>query len=77
MRNVKLNKIITIEAGKRQSKPCIRGMRISVNDVISWLNIGMTPEEIIIDFPELNKRDIAACSQFARDWQEKHLRHRL
>ena len=67
MKAPRLNKILTIEAGKRQSKPCIRGLRISVYDVLGWLEAGMTPEQIIADFPELNKRDIQACSKFARD----------
>lgn len=66
-KNIKLNKIITVEAGKRQSKPCIRGMRISVHDIIAWLDLGMTAQEIITDFPELTKRDIASCSRFSRD----------
>lgn len=73
MNSTKLNKIITIEAGKRQSKPCIRGLRISVHDVINWLNAGMSPEEIVSDFPELNKRDIEACSHFAEDIRAHHL----
>ena len=77
MKNVKLNKIITIEAGKRQSKPCIRGMRITVQDVLGWLQSGMSPEQIISDYPELNKRDIAACSQFAEDIEQKHLQFKV
>jgi uncharacterized protein (DUF433 family) len=77
MRPVKLNKLITIEAGKRQSRPCIRGLRITVNDVLGWLASGMTPEEIIADFPELNKRDILACTQFATDIEQNHLHHKI
>ncbi len=57
--------IITIEAGKRSGKPCIRGLRITVYDVLSWLANGMTPLEIIEDFPELNAEDISACLSFA------------
>lgn len=57
--------IITIEAGKRSGKPCIRGLRITVYDVLSWLADGMTPLEIIEDFPELNAEDISACLSFA------------
>lgn len=72
MPNIRLNKILTIEAGKRQGQPCIRGMRISVQDVINWLNAGMSPEEIVQEYPELNKRDISACSQFARDQAKRH-----
>lgn len=73
MNPVKLNKIITIEASKRQSKPCIRGLRISVEDVLGWLASGMTLEEIISDFPELTKRDILACTQYADDMQTKNI----
>ena len=56
---------ITIEAGKRGGKPCIRGMRISVYDVLSWLADSMTEADIIEDYPELNHDDITACLGFA------------
>lgn len=56
---------ITIEASKRGGKSCIRGMRISVYDVLSWLADGMTETEIIEDYPELNHDDISACLSFA------------
>ncbi len=56
---------ITIEAGKRGGKPCIRGMRISVYDVLSWLAEGMTEIDIIEDYPELTHDDISACLSFA------------
>jgi Uncharacterized conserved protein len=59
--------IITIEPGKRGGKPCIRGLRITVYDVLSWLADGMTQAEIIEDFPELNATDISACLRFAAD----------
>ncbi len=59
--------IITIEPGKRGGKPCIRGLRITVYDVLSWLAEGMTSDEIIDDFPELNANDISACLGFAAD----------
>ncbi|MCF7972061.1 MAG: DUF433 domain-containing protein [Methylococcaceae bacterium] len=59
--------IITIEPGKRGGKPCIRGLRITVYDVLSWLAEGMTQDEIIEDFPELNTSDINACLGFAAD----------
>ena len=72
MKRAKLNKIITIEAGKRVSKPCIRGMRISVYDILGWLDSGMTIDEIIHDYPELNKRDIVACTNFAKDVSQKN-----
>ena len=57
--------IITIEPGKRGGKPCIRGMRITVYDVLSYLAAGMTEEEILSDFPYLTKEDIVACLSYA------------
>ncbi len=60
-----LSKIITIEPGKRGGKPCIRHMRITVADVLGWLASGMSPEEILEDFPELTPQDIQVCLQFA------------
>jgi uncharacterized protein (DUF433 family) len=62
---VDLDKIITIEPGKRGGKPCIRHMRITVTDVLGWLASGMMHEEIREDFPELTEEDIQACLQFA------------
>ena len=61
------DQIITIEPGKRSGKPCIRGLRIAVYDVLSWLAEGMTREEIVDDFPELNNDDITTCLLFATD----------
>lgn len=63
--------IITIEPDKRGGKPCIRGMRITVYDVLEYLASGMTEEEIIADFPELTKEDIKACLQFAADRERR------
>jgi len=65
--------IITIEPGKRNGKPCVRGMRITVYDVLEYLASGMTTEQIIEDFPELTKEDIQACLSYAAD-SEKHTR---
>ena len=59
--------IINIEPGKRGGRPTIRGMRIAVADVLSWLAAGMTHEEIINDYPELNEDDIRACLAYAAD----------
>lgn len=56
---------ITIEADKRGGKPCIRGMRIAVYDVLEYLASGMSEEEILADFPELTEKDIKACIAFA------------
>jgi uncharacterized protein (DUF433 family) len=63
--------IITIEPGKRGGKPCIRGMRITVYDVLDYLASGMTPEEILRDFPYLTVEDIQACLSYAAD-RERH-----
>ena len=59
------SQIITIEPGKRSGKPCIRGLRITVNDVLGYLAAGMSHEEILTDFPDLNETDIEACLAFA------------
>lgn len=64
--------IITIEPGKRGGKPCIRGMRITVYDVLEYLASGMTRQEILADFPYLNDPDITACLAYAAD-REKRL----
>ena len=60
-------KIITIEAGKRGGKPCIRGMRITVYDILSWLASGMSKEDILEDYPELQGDDILAALSYAAD----------
>ena len=64
--------IITIEPGKRGGRPCIRGMRITVYDVLDYLASGMTQEEILRDFPYLTAEDIHACLSYAAD-RERHL----
>lgn len=63
--------IITIEPGKRGGKPCIRGMRITVYDVLEYLASGMTVQEILLDFPYLTEEDIRACLRFAAE-RERH-----
>ena len=63
-------KIITIEPGKRGGKPCIRNMRITVYDVLSWLASDMTKEDILSDFPELTEEDIDACLKFASEREQ-------
>lgn len=62
---------ITIEAGKRGGKPCIRGLRITVYDVLDYLASGMTEQEILDDFPDLTLEDIKACLAFAADRERK------
>ncbi len=64
-------KYITIEPGKRSGKPCIRGMRITVYDVLSYLAAGMSIQQIIQDFPELTEEDILACLAYAADMEKK------
>jgi uncharacterized protein (DUF433 family) len=63
--------LITIEPGKRGGKPCIRGMRITVSDVLQYLAAGMSVEDILTDFPELTADDIRACLAFAADRERK------
>ncbi len=63
--------IITIEPGKRSGKPCIRGMRITVSDVLEYLASGMTEDEILHDFPELTRDDLRACLSFAADRERR------
>jgi len=58
---------ITVEPGKRSGKPCIRGLRITVQDVLEYLASGMSMEEVLHDFPDLSKEDIVACLQYAAD----------
>ena len=63
--------VITLDPGKRSGKPCIRGMRITVSDVLEYLASGMTEAEIIADFPELTLNDIRACLAFAADRERR------
>lgn len=63
--------IITIEPGKRGGKPSIRGMRITVGDILGWLAAGMTIPEILADFDELREEDIYAALSFAADRENK------
>jgi uncharacterized protein (DUF433 family) len=62
---------ITIEPGKRGGKPCIRGLRITVYDVLDYLASGMSESEILADFPDLEVEDIRACLAFAADRERK------
>lgn len=62
---------ITIEPGKRGGKPCIRGLRITVYDVLEYLASGMSEDEILKDFPDLQREDIRACLEFAADRERK------
>ena len=55
----------TLEADKRGGKPCVRGLRIAVQDVLGWLASGQTPDDIVLDYPELTRDDIRACLAWA------------
>ena len=68
---VDFRQIITIEPGKRSGKPCIRGMRITVYDVLEYLAGGMTVDEVLADFPDLTLDDIQACFAFAADRERR------
>jgi len=63
--------VLTIEPGKRSGKPCIRGMRITVSDVLEYMASGMTEAEILSDFPELTQNDLRACLAFAADRERR------
>jgi uncharacterized protein (DUF433 family) len=65
--------IVTIEPGKRGGKPCIRGLRITVYDVLEYLASGMSEAEILADFPDLTSDDIRACLAFAADRERRLL----
>ena len=65
--------LITIEPGKRGGKPCIRGLRITVYDVLEYLASGMSQDEILADFPDLTDEDIRACLAFAADRERRLL----
>ena len=64
-------KIITLEPGKRGGKPCIRGMRITVSDILGWLAAGMSIQEILEDYDELVEEDIFAALSYAADRENK------
>ena len=64
-------RLITIEPGKRSGKPCVRGLRITVTDVLEYLASGMSVEEILADFPDLTAEDVQACLAFAADRERR------
>lgn len=63
--------IITIEPGKRGGKPCIRGLRITVYDVLEYLASGMSHADVLREFPYLTEKDIRACLSYAADRERK------
>jgi uncharacterized protein (DUF433 family) len=62
---------ITIEPDKRSGKPCIRGLRITVSDVLDYQASGMSEDDILADFPDLTREDIKACLAFAADRERR------
>lgn len=65
--------LITFEPGKRGGKPCIRGLRITVYDVLSYLAAGMTVDQVLLDFPDLTQEDIYACLAYAAEREKRVL----
>lgn len=68
---VEYQHLITIGPGKRGGRPCVRGMRIAVADVLGRLSAGVSPEEIIAEYPELTQVDIRACLAYAADRERR------
>jgi uncharacterized protein (DUF433 family) len=62
---------ITVEDGKRGGRPCVRGLRIAVADVLGWLAAGLSHEQILADYPELTENDIRACLAYAADRERR------
>lgn len=71
LRDMDYRKVITVEAGKRAGKPCIRGLRVTVYDVLDYLAAGMTHEQILTEFPYLTEEDIRACLAYAADRERR------
>lgn len=63
--------ITTIEPGKRGGRPCVRGLRIAVADLLGWLAAGMSHADIVADYPELTEEDIRACLAYAADRERR------
>jgi uncharacterized protein (DUF433 family) len=72
-RKMEYRNIITMDIGKRSGKPCIRGLRITVYDILEYLASGMSIDQILSDFPELTKEDIYACLSFAADRERRSI----
>ncbi len=70
---IEFNKYIEINTEKRFGKPIIKGTRISVYDILSWLSNGMSRKDIISDYPELSENQINACLSFAARKEQRHL----
>ncbi len=63
--------VITIEPGKRGGRPCVRGLRIAVADLLGWLAAGLSHEEVLSDHPDLTENDIRACLAYAADRERR------
>ena len=63
--------IITVEPGKRGGRPCIRGLRIAVYDILEYLASGMSEADILADYPDLTRDDVRACLAFAADRERR------
>ncbi len=63
--------IITVETGKRSGKPCIRGLRITVEDILRWLASAMTIDEILEDFPDLTREDVFTAFEFSAEQMKR------
>ena len=68
--NIDYHAIITIESGKRSGKPCIRGLRITVDDILDCFAAGMTEQEVLEDYDYLTQDDIRACFSYAADREQ-------
>ncbi len=68
---VDYQQLITIEPDKRGGKPCIRGLRMTVSDVLGYLASGMSEDQVLADFPDLTREDIRACLAFAADRERR------
>jgi uncharacterized protein (DUF433 family) len=73
LQHMDYRKLITIDPGQRSGKPCIRGMRITVSDVLEYLAAGMSEQEVLADFPDLTSEDIRACLAFAAERERRLL----
>ncbi len=66
--------LITVDPGRRGGRPCVRDLRISVGDVLGWLAAGMTPAQVLSDYPELTEADIRACLAYAAERESREVR---
>ncbi len=65
------HRIITLESGKRSGRLCVRGLHITIQDVLNWLASGMTLDDILVDYPELTRDDVLACLAYAAERERR------